>query len=143
MMVMGTHLIVPILPLIHDSLQIPKAQIGLVLSAFAFPAIFMAPLAGFVADLRGRKWVMVIGLLLYGGAGLSISVVNDFKWLLFLRTLQGVGYSGVMPLVVVLIGDSYAKERETAAQGMKVFMDRIGMVCFFPITCLSDGNTLL
>ena len=130
LMMMGAILIYPILPVIHVSLDIPKAQIGLILSAFALPAVFIAPLAGFIADLRGRKLVMVIGLLLYGSAGLGISMVNDFTWLLFLRTVQGVGYSGVMPLVVVLIGDSYTKEQETAAQGMKVFVDRIGMICF-------------
>jgi MFS family permease len=86
-----------------------------------------------MADLRGRRWVMVISLLLYGLAGLSICLVSSFKWLLFLRTLQGVGYSGVMPLVVVLIGDSYTKEQETAAQGMKVFVDRVGTLCLPPL----------
>lgn len=136
MMIMGTSLIYPILPVIHNSLQIPKEQIGLIISAFSLPAIFMAPLAGFIADLRGRKWVIVIGLLLYGTAGLSIGMVNDFTWLLFLRAIQGVGFSGVMPLVVVLIGDSYVREQETAAQGMKIFIDRIGALCFPPVAGL-------
>ena len=130
LMMMGSSLIYPILPVIHESLRIPKEQIGLVLSAFALPAVFMAPLAGFIADLRGRKWVMVGGLFLYGLAGFGITVTNDFTWLLVLRTVQGVGYSGVMPLVVVLIGDTYTREQETTAQGMKVFIDRIGMLCF-------------
>jgi len=123
LMMMGSSLIYPILPVIHESLRIPKEQIGLVLSAFALPAVFMAPLAGFIADLRGRKWVMVGGLFLYGLAGFGITVTNDFTWLLVLRTVQGVGYSGVMPLVVVLIGDTYTREQETTAQGMKVFID--------------------
>ena len=83
-MVMGTIIIYPILPVIHNSLHIPKAQLGIVISAFTFPAVFMAPLAGFVADLRGRKWIMAISLLLYGLAGLSISLVSDLKWLLLL-----------------------------------------------------------
>lgn len=133
-MVMGTNIIYPIFPVIHDSLHIPKAQIGLVISAFTFPAIIMAPLAGFVADLRGRKWVMATGLLLYGLAGLSISLISDFKWLLFLRSIQGIGYSGVMPLVLVLIGDSFTREQETAAQGMKVFVDRLGTLCLPPLS---------
>ena len=136
MMVMGTNIIYPILPVIHDSLNISKAQIGLVISAFTFPTVFTAPLTGFIADLRGRKWIMVVGLLLYGLAGLGISFISDFKWLLLLRAIQGVGYSGVMPLVVVLIGDSFAKEQEASAQGMKVFVDRVGMLCFPPLAGL-------
>lgn len=103
LMIMGTNIIYPILPVIHDSLHIPKVQIGLIILAFTFPAVFMAPLAGFVADLRGRKWVMAIGLLLYGFAGLGISLVSKFKWLLFLRSLQGIGYSGVMPLAFCVL----------------------------------------
>ena len=130
MMIMGTNLIYPILPVIRESLHIPETQIGLILSAFSLPAIFIVPLVGFITDLRGRKWIMATGLLLYGAACLSISLVDDFTWLLLLRMVQGVGYSGVMPLVVILIGDSYTKEQETAAQGMKVFMDRIGPLCF-------------
>ena len=132
-MMMGTIIIYPVLPVIHDSLHIPKAQIGIVISAFTLPAVFIAPLAGFIADLRGRKWIMVISLLLYGLAGLSICLVSSFKWLIFLRSVQGVGYSGVMPLVVVLIGDSFTKEEETAAQGMKVFVDRVGTLCLPPL----------
>jgi MFS transporter, ACDE family, multidrug resistance protein len=134
LMVMGTSIIYPILPVIHDSLHVSKAQIGLVLSAFSFPAIFMTPLAGVFADLRGRKSILVAGLLIYGAAGLCISLVKDFTWLLVLRGIQGVGYSGVMPLVVVLIGDSFTKDMETAAQGMKIFNDRIAELCLPPLS---------
>ncbi len=96
----------------------------------------MAPVAGFIADLWGRKWVIVMGLLLYGTAGFTISFINNFTLLLFLRVIQGVGFSGVMPLVVVFIGDSYTKEHETAAQGMKIFMDRIAILCLPPVAGL-------
>ena len=136
MMAMGTSIIYPILPIIHHSLHVSEAQIGLVLSAFSFPAIFMAPLAGVFADLRGRKWILTAGLLLYGVAGLCISITNSFTWLLILRAIQGVGYSGVMPLVVVLIGDNFSKETETAAQGMKIFTDRIAELCLPPLAGL-------
>ena len=129
-MIMGTSLIYPILPVIRESLHIPKAQIGLVLSAFAFPSIFIAPLVGPIADLRGRKLVLVMSLLLYGAAGLAIYFIEDLAWLLILRAVQGVGFSGIMPMVVILIGDCCTKEQETTAQGMKVFFDRIGLLVF-------------
>lgn len=136
MMVMGSNLVYPILPVIRDALHIPKAQIGLVISAFTFPTVFTAPLAGFIADFRGRKWIMASGLFLYGLAGLAIGLAGSFKLLLLLRAVQGVGYSAVMPLVVVLIGDSFIREQEAAAQGMKVFVDRLGLFIFPPLAGL-------
>lgn len=136
MAVMGSSLIYPILPVIRDSLQAPESQLGLVLSAFSLPTIFTAPLVGFLADLKGRKRIMAICLLAYGLAGLSISFVKDFHTLLLLRVIQGLGYGGIMPLVVIIIGDTYTKAEETRAQGTKVFMDRIGMLCFPPLAGL-------
>jgi ACDE family multidrug resistance protein len=133
MAVMGSSLVYPLLPVIRDSLHAPESQLGLVLSAFSLPTIFTAPLVGFLADLKGRKLIMVICLLAYGIAGLSISLVNNFSVLLMMRVIQGLGYGGIMPLVVIIIGDTYAKAEETRAQGTKVFMDRIGMLCFPPL----------
>ncbi len=131
--VMGSSLIYPILPVIRDSLHTPESQLGLVLSAFSLPTIFTAPLVGFLADLKGRKVIMAICLLAYGIGGLGISLVNNFNALLLLRAIQGLGYGGIMPLVVTVIGDTYTKAEETRAQGTKVFIDRIGMLCFPPL----------
>jgi len=124
MMIMGASLVYPVLPVVADSLGIPIGQIGLVLTAFTVPAVFLAPVGGMLMDLRGRKLVLVAGLLLYGVAGTAIAFVDSLPWLLALRAIQGVGYAGIMPLVVVLIGDTFSREQETTAQGVKVVLDR-------------------
>ena len=130
MMIMGTALLYPVLPVIVQSLEVSPVRIGLVMSAFTLPAVFLAPVGGVLADLRGRKVVLVTCLLLYGVAGLAVGLVDDFGGLLALRALQGVGYSGIMPLAIVLIGDSFSGQREVTAQGMKVFFDRGGNLLF-------------
>ena len=79
LMIMGASLVYPILPVIAESLMISDGQIGLVLSAFALPAVFLAPVAGSLSDLRGRKFVLVSSLLLYGFAGGAIALVDSFK----------------------------------------------------------------
>jgi MFS family permease len=130
MMIMGTALLYPVLPIIVQSLEVSPLRIGLVMSAFSLPAVFLAPVGGVMADLRGRKVVLVTCLLLYGAAGLAVGLVDSFGWLLALRAVQGVGYSGIMPLAIVLIGDSFSGQREVTAQGMKVFFDRAGNLLF-------------
>ena len=128
-MIMGASLVYPVLPVIAQSLDVPEGQIGLVLTAFTLPAVFLAPVTGALSDLRGRRLVLVGGLLVYGFAGLSIALVDTLPWLLVLRAVQGVGYAAVMPLVVVLVGDAFPDARQqTTAQGVKVVLDRMTLL---------------
>ncbi len=128
MMIMGASLVYPVLPVIADALRIGDGQIGYVLAAFTFPAIFLSPVGGLLIDLRGRKQVLVASLLLYGVAGSAIALVDSLEMLLALRALQGAAYAGIMPLVVVLIGDTFDKDQETVAQGVKVVLDRMALL---------------
>jgi len=128
MMIMGTGVIYPVLPVIAQSLDVPRSQIGLILTVFTLPSVFLAPVVGMLADLKGRKVVLSSCLLLYGVAGLGITFVDSFNSLLVLRALQGVGYAGVMPLTIVLIGDTFTRETETSAQGIKVLLDRAALL---------------
>ena len=129
MMIMGASLVYPVLPVIAEAFDIGEGSIGLVLTAFTVPAIFLSPVGGMLIDLRGRKQVLVTSLLLYGLAGLAIVFVDTLPLLLGLRFLQGMAYAGIMPLVVVLIGDTFSKEQETTAQGVKVVLDRMALPC--------------
>jgi MFS family permease len=128
MMIMGASLIYPVLPVIADALRVGDGQIGLVLTAFTLPAIFLAPVGGMLIDMWGRKRVLVGSLLLYGVAGSAIVFVDSLGMLLALRVLQGAAYAGIMPLVTVLIGDTFEKEQETVAQGVKVVLDRMALL---------------
>ena len=129
MMIMGASLVYPVLPVIVQSLAVPEAQIGLVFTAFTLPAVFLAPVTGALTDLRGRRLVLVSGLLTYGVAGLAIALVDTLPALLALRVVQGVGYGAVMPLVTVLIGDAFPDARQqTTAQGVKVVLDRVTLL---------------
>jgi len=128
MMIMGTGVIYPVLPVIAQSLEVPRSQIGLILTVFTLPSIFLAPVIGMLADLKGRKIVLSSCLLLYGVAGVGITFVDSFSSVLVLRALQGVGYAGVMPLTIVFIGDTFTREAETSAQGIKVLLDRAALL---------------
>ena len=56
-----------------------------------------------------------------------------FGWLLTFRALQGIGFSAVIPLTIVLIGDLLEGDNEISGQGLKVFLDRIGYFVFPPL----------
>lgn len=131
--VMGINFIQPALPAMLEPFGISAAAVSLVMTVFTAPAIFLAPVFGVCADLFGRRLILANGLILYGLAGAAMAFAPTFSWLLVFRTIQGIGFSAVVPLTIVLIGDLLASEQEIGGQGLKVFLDRVGYMILPPL----------
>ena len=126
--VSGATLLYPVLPVLAADLKVDEAQIGLVMAAFTAPAIVLAPLFGIMADLHGRRWLLVFGLTLFGLAGAAAAFAPTYEWVLILRAIQGIGASALLPLTIVLISDILPDDREIRGQGIKVALDRVAMI---------------
>ncbi len=133
MLIMGVNVVLPVLPAMKGPLGVGDAAIGLVITAYTAPAIVLAPLLGIVADLYGRRLLLAGGLMIFGLAGASVALAPSFQWVLVLRAIQGIGFSAVLPLTIVLIGDLLEGNREVGGQGLKVFLDRVGYLIFPPL----------
>jgi MFS family permease len=124
----GVVLLYPVLPVLASDLGVAEAQIGLAMAAFSAPGIVLAPLFGVLADLYGRRWLLVLGLTLFGAAGAAAALAPTYDWVLVWRVIQGVGVSALLPLTIVLISDLLPDEREIHGQGVKVALDRVAMI---------------
>ena len=133
LVIMGVNLIQQVLPAMIDPLGVTDAEVGLVIAVYTAPAIVLAPLLGVASDRWGRRPLLAGGLLLFGTAGTAVAFAPDFRWVLALRVVQGVGFSAVIPLTIVLIGDLLEGHREVSGQGMKVFIDRVGELVLPPL----------
>src|SRR5437763_16740395 len=67
--IMGVQLVFPVLPPMMEQLGVSAATIGLVVTAYTVPIIFLAPVAGAIADLHGRGPLLFSGLVLFGMGG--------------------------------------------------------------------------
>jgi predicted MFS family arabinose efflux permease len=132
-LLMGVNFIQPALPALIEPFHISDAQLSWVMTVFTAPAIVLSPIFGVVADFYGRRLLLALGLIVFGIFGVAMAFAPDFGWLLIFRTLQGVGFSAVIPLTIVLIGDLLEGDSEIGGQGMKVFLDRIGYLVFPPL----------
>jgi MFS family permease len=59
------YLLLPVLPLYARMLEIPEGQIGLIIGFFAVSSMVIKPLAGWSADRRGRKPILLAGATLF------------------------------------------------------------------------------
>lgn len=116
--VMGVASLTPAFPKIAKTLNLTPGQIGLLISAFTLPGIFLAPIAGILADRYGRKTVIVPSLFIFALAGFGCFFTRDFKILILLRIVQGIGGASLGSLNVTLIGDFFKGPDRPAAMGI-------------------------
>ena len=132
-LMMGVNFIQPALPAMTAPFGISDAQLSLIMTVYTGPAILLSPIFGVVADLFGRRMLLAGGLILFGLSGTAMAFAPTFAWLLIFRTIQGIGFSAVIPLTIVLIGDLLEGDEEIGGQGLKVFLDRVGYMILPPV----------
>ncbi|MCI5167690.1 MAG: MFS transporter, partial [Candidatus Electrothrix sp. GM3_4] len=104
MAVMGVASITPAFPKIIKELNISPGSIGLLITAFTVPGIFLTPILGVLADRFGRKRILVPSLFLFALAGGACALAQDFHQLLILRFFQGMGAAALGSMNATLIG---------------------------------------
>ncbi|WP_254525563.1 MFS transporter [Natrinema caseinilyticum] len=128
--VVGTALLSPVLNSLIEPFGTSAANVGLIISVFTAPGIFIIPVIGGLADRFGRKPILVASLLLFGVTGPAVAFTTDFRVVLVLRLLQGIGFAGVVPTIITSIGDLYEGSREATAQGLRFSVSGLSQAVF-------------
>ncbi len=136
---MGTNVLSPALPGIAEGLAVSDARVGLVLTTFKLSAMLMIPITSVLADLYGRRPVVIPSLVVFGAGGFAMGTIDSFAALLVLCGVLGVGFAGFMPLSIALIGDLYTGATGSASQGIRVGINGVGSVVFPALTGLLAG----
>jgi MFS family permease len=126
----GAVVVSPVLEGLAGPYGIEATRLGLMMSAFTAPSIVGIPLAGAIADRYGRKPVLLASLLLFGAGGSALAFTTNYTVVLALRAVQGIGYSGIIPVVITSIGDVYADAEEAAAHGLRFSSSALSQAVF-------------
>jgi len=108
-----------IAPALAKQWGISKTALGPVLSAALFGLAIGALLAGPIADRIGRKTVLVVAILWFGGWSLACAFAGSIDALTVMRFLTGIGLGAAMPNAVTLMSEySPAASRGIAVNTM-------------------------
>jgi EmrB/QacA subfamily drug resistance transporter len=75
------------------------------------------PIYGKLADLYGRKPVMLVGIGLFVVGSLLCGVAWSMPALIFFRLVQGLGAGAVQPMGMTIVGDIYSMAERAKVQG--------------------------
>ena len=117
---LGPALVSPLLDTLTGVYGVSEAEIGLMIAAYTAPGIVVIPVVGVLADRYGRKPLLAAGLLLFGCAGTALALTTDFRVVLALRVLQGIGGAAIVPVIITSVGDLYVGAVEATAQGLRL-----------------------
>ncbi len=89
-----------------------------VFSAYLLAATVTTPLYGKLADLMGRKRVLLFGLGLFALGSVLSGLAQSMPQLIAMRVLQGLGAGAVGPIVITMLGDLFTLEERRKIQGL-------------------------
>lgn len=89
-----------------------------VISAYLLASTVSTPLYGKLADLFGRKRVLLFGLALFSTGSMLSGTAGSMGQLIAMRTVQGLGAGAVAPIVLTLLGDLFSLEERARVQGL-------------------------
>ncbi|MEJ2731874.1 MAG: MFS transporter, partial [Deltaproteobacteria bacterium] len=141
--VTGVGIVVPLLPVYaHDlgasgffDLGASGFFIGLIFGAFSLGRIFCLPYFGRLSDLKGRKPLIVPGLLAYALISLGFVLFREVNALIILRFFQGIASAMLMPIIQAYIGDI----TPTGNEGFTMGLFNMSMFCGLSIGPLLGG----
>jgi DHA1 family multidrug resistance protein-like MFS transporter len=139
---LGFGMVMPIMPFYIESMGASASELGLLVAVSPFIQLVASPLWGGVSDRRGRKPVLVVGLLGYGISMLFFGLSTEL-WMLFVA--RGVGAllsAATMPTTMAYISDSTSEQDRGGGMGALGAATGLGMVLGPALGGLLGGESL-
>lgn len=89
-----------------------------VFSIYMLTSALATPLFGKLADLFGRRQLMLVGIGIFVVGSLLCGVAQSMAQLVVFRAIQGIGGGAIYALAVIIVGVVFPAERRAKAHGL-------------------------
>jgi MFS transporter, YNFM family, putative membrane transport protein len=116
----------PLLPLLRQELHVGARGISLTVSATTFAIALIAPFAGAVGDVLGRKRVIGVAMMALVVPTALIAFAHGLGSLVLWRFVQGLLLPPVFAVTVAYIGEELPADEATAMTGIYLSAGSVG-----------------
>lgn len=88
-----------------------------VVAGYLITATTTVPIWGRLADMRGRRRILLSGVVVFVVASALCAASPSMGWLIAFRTLQGIGAGCIQPVVFTIVGDIFPLAQRARLQG--------------------------
>jgi MFS family permease len=106
------------LPTMKDHFALNVEQATWIATAYFIPAVALMPFQSQLGQRIGMRKVYVAGLVILAAGAIFAALAPSFQWLLASRLVQGLGWSALYPLALILINKQYPRGRQGEMMGI-------------------------
>ncbi len=108
----------PAISSIKETLNLQARSLSWIFSINVLFTLVFTPLTTRLSDTFSKKKIFIITISIFAVGSLVVALSNSFEMLLTGRAIQGIGVSGIFPVVPAIIGDVVAAEKRGRALGL-------------------------
>ncbi|MDB9435727.1 MFS transporter [Dolichospermum lemmermannii CS-548] len=123
----GLASLLPTLPLYIEHIGASKQEIGIVMGSFAIGMLLCRPSMGALADIRGRKIVLLIGMSVAAIAPLGYLFVKSIIPLMIIRSFHGISIAAFATAYIALVSDLAPEHRRGEVVGYMSLVSPLGV----------------
>ena len=102
-------------PHMAKEFALTSAMLGWVFSAGLLGLLPGAFIGGWLADRLGRKAVLIVAVLLFGGFSLGTAHADSYSTLLIARLVTGLGLGAALPILIALASEAAPEHLRSTA----------------------------
>ncbi|HVZ53381.1 MAG TPA: MFS transporter [Pseudolabrys sp.] len=107
-----------ILPLLSQEMGVGPAAVSYIITVSTLAVALTAPFSGAVADVLGRKRVIVVSMFALVIPTFMVGMAGSLSELIFWRAVQGLVMPPIFAVTVAYIGDEWPPQEATTAAGI-------------------------
>ncbi len=123
----GLASLLPTLPLYIEHIGATKQEIGIVMGGFAIGMLLFRPAMGTLADIRGRKIVLLIGMSAGAIAPLGYLFIKTILPLMVIRAFHGISIAAFATAYIALVSDLAPDHRRGQIVGYMSLVNPLGV----------------
>lgn len=108
------------LPAMAVDIQATQTEITWIVDSYTVVFAGLLLLVGAIGDRYGRKYILAVGLLIFGGAASFGLLVDTPNALIAVRSIMGLGAAAIMPSTLSVISASFEASEKGKAVGVWV-----------------------
>src|SRR6185437_4488131 len=118
-----------LLPLLAKEFHASAAQVSSIITVSTLAVALTAPFTGGVADVLGRKRVIVAAMFVIVIPTLMVGMATSLNALIFWRAVQGFVLPPIFAVTIAYIGDEWPPKEATTAAGIYSSGSSLGGFC--------------